>query len=63
MIFIEEKNGSSLFLFLKPKKPLTVFLIFCKKKKKNRPSVGTDTNRGQVKKKVKNYKKKHTRIR
>jgi hypothetical protein len=27
--------------------------MLCKKKKKNRPAVGTDTNRRQVKKKVK----------
>jgi hypothetical protein len=52
MIFVEEKMGLHCsFLFLKPKKPLTVFLIIVKKKEKNRPSVGTDTNRGQVKKK------------
>jgi hypothetical protein len=40
-------------LFLEAQKTSYYFLYYCKKKKKNRPSVGTDTNRGQVKKKVK----------
>jgi hypothetical protein len=39
------------FLFFEAQKTSYCFPYYCKKKEKNRPSVGTDTNRGQVKKK------------
>jgi hypothetical protein len=46
----EVKKGSSFLFFGSPKKPLS-FIFVLEKKEKNRPAVGTGTNRRQVKKK------------
>jgi hypothetical protein len=45
--------GLHIYFSISPKNLLLFHVLLYKKKEKNRPSVGTDTNRGQVKKKVK----------
>jgi hypothetical protein len=49
LYYFEVKKGLRVY-FSKPKKPLPLFCVW-KKKKKNRPAVGTGTNQRQVKKK------------